>query len=515
MLNLGTKKPGSTIFIPFESFKGSDGSPITLTGLALSDVKVYKNGGTTERASTSGFTLLDTDGTDFDAMVGLHGVSIDLSDNTTAGFWSSGGTYHVAIDAVTVDTVVMRFWAATFEVGYVGAFLNTTIAAITSQTVFTLTVGPAEANALVGREIILHAVGSSVQAFSGVVSAYAVTTKQVTLSAAPPFTIAAGDNVSVMSRASVTVLDLGTSSTLISDFRADFERTGGFLELTKTRVLANLDASISSLNNLSALANLFGPPVLEIPDSGSQLYAFTLVVRDGEGKLVDLDANPTPAATNAAGTDRSANLSAVSHPGTGRYTFTYSVSSAATKESLSISVTGAVSAEARYAVWAGAVVDYDEVTMLAAVKAQTDRLTFTVSGKVDANTTHFGGSAGTFAAGRPEVNVSHQGGQAVNAANGRLEVNLTRVNGNTVDSFFPVNLQLLSIDDDGKVTPVDAEGLGYAAALKLLLAFARGDCESTANSDGTFTLSFKDVAGTGEAFSKVFDPATGTRSEPA
>lgn len=144
---------------------------------------------------------------------------------------------------------------------------------------------------------------------------------------------------------------------------------------TSANVTSILNA-ISGLNNLSALANLYGPPLLEIPDSGDPdaVYAFTLVVRDNEGKLVALDGSPTIAAANAAGTDRSANLSAVNNPATGRYTFTYSVADDAVPESLRITCSGTVSAEARYVEWVGAVVDYDTLTTLLAVKAKTDNL---------------------------------------------------------------------------------------------------------------------------------------------
>ena len=147
----------------------------------------------------------------------------------------------------------------------------------------------------------------------------------------------------------------------------------GLTSLGDTR-LANLDAPISALNNLSALCNLLGPPLLEIPDSGSSVYIFTMAVKDIEGKMVALDGSPTIVATNASGTDRSANLSAVTNPSTGRYTFTYTVTSAATQESLRIVATGAVSSEARYAEWVGVVVDYAAYTMLAAIKAKTDNL---------------------------------------------------------------------------------------------------------------------------------------------
>jgi hypothetical protein len=118
----------------------------------------------------------------------------------------------------------------------------------------------------------------------------------------------------------VTLVDTTTTNT---DMRGNDTAPATPANVTDARD-AVLTA-ITNLNNLSALVNLYGSTVMEIPDSGSTVFAFTLVVRDNEGKLVALDADPTIAAANAAGTDRSANLSAVSNPATGRYTFTYSV----------------------------------------------------------------------------------------------------------------------------------------------------------------------------------------------
>lgn len=141
--------------------------------------------------------------------------------------------------------------------------------------------------------------------------------------------------------------------------------------LTTDSRLNNLDFAISTvnnnilnLNNLSAKMNLFGSPLLEIPESGSTVYAFTLVVKDDEDKLVNLDASPTVTAANASGTNRSGALSAVSNPSTGRYTFTYTVANTHASESLRIAVSGTVSAEARYVEWIGAVVNYDTLTVL-------------------------------------------------------------------------------------------------------------------------------------------------------
>lgn len=194
MIDLGTVRPGSTVRIPFSSFDKDDSSSITMTNFAVGDILVYKDGNTTARASTSGFTAT----TDFSSKTGKHLAIIDLADNTTAGFWNAGSEYLVAIDAVTIDGVTTGGWIARFRIGYAGALLDTTIATLSSQTSFTLTSGPAEDDALNGRAVILHDLANAVQVAQAIVSDYTGSTKTVTLTAAPTFTIAAGDNISIM-----------------------------------------------------------------------------------------------------------------------------------------------------------------------------------------------------------------------------------------------------------------------------------------------------------------------------
>jgi hypothetical protein len=196
MKDFGKVEPGSTIYIEFDSFS-SAGASITLTGLAVTDVEVYKDGSTAQRASDSGYTLLDTDGIDFDGVTGIHGLSINLADNSTAGFWAAGSHYRVVISAVTIDSQTVTFTAATFRIGYEGAILNTTIATLASQTSFTLTSGPAEDDALNGCIVLIHDVASAVQKGFAVISDYTGATKTVTLTAGTTFTAATTDNVSL------------------------------------------------------------------------------------------------------------------------------------------------------------------------------------------------------------------------------------------------------------------------------------------------------------------------------
>lgn len=197
MINFGIVRPGTTLYVPFHTFDSNDPSAsVTLTGLATSDIEIYKDGSTTQRASDAGYTLLDTDGIDFDTITGIHGFSINLADNTTAGFWAAGSQYWVVVSSITVDAATINFIAATFQIGYPDALLNTTIASLSTQTSFTLTAGPAEDDALNGCVCLIHDVASAVQLGFAVVSDYTGASKTVTLTAGTTFTAAATDNIS-------------------------------------------------------------------------------------------------------------------------------------------------------------------------------------------------------------------------------------------------------------------------------------------------------------------------------
>ena len=217
MLNLGKVRPGSTIRIPFNTFDKDDGSSITMTNYAAADILIYKDGNTTERASTVGFTAT----TDFDAKTGKHVAIIDLADNTTANFFAAGSEYLMAIDAVTVDGVITGGWIARFTIGYEGSWFDTTIATLSTQTSFTLTSGPAEDDALNGQWAIIHDIASAVQSARVLISDYVGSTKTVTLAAGATFTVAAGDNISIMGMAPLQPATLGRTVVIDSAGLAD------------------------------------------------------------------------------------------------------------------------------------------------------------------------------------------------------------------------------------------------------------------------------------------------------
>lgn len=198
--DLGWVHPCETLYIPFHTFDSNDPSAsVTISGLATTDIEVYKDGSTTQRASDSGYALLDTDGIDFDSTTGIHGVSIDLSDNTTAGFWAAGSQYWVVIASITVDAATINFLPVTFRIGLPDALLNTTINTYTSTDNFTLNAGSADDDAYNGCRAIAYDVATQHQVQVGVVEDYTGLTKTVNLLADPGiFTMTANDNICIL-----------------------------------------------------------------------------------------------------------------------------------------------------------------------------------------------------------------------------------------------------------------------------------------------------------------------------
>lgn len=108
MIALGDFTTADTIPVGFDTYD-SDGASVTISGLAVTDIEIYKDGSTTQRASDNGYALLDTDGIDFDGAVGLHGFSVNLADNSDAGFYADGSHYWIHVNAITVDSQTVRF----------------------------------------------------------------------------------------------------------------------------------------------------------------------------------------------------------------------------------------------------------------------------------------------------------------------------------------------------------------------------------------------------------------------
>ena len=84
----------------------------SITRATNGTLRIYKNGSTTERSSAAGIT--DTE--DFDTQTGVHHFSIDLSDNTDAGFYAAGNDYFVVLNAATIDGKSINAALACFSI---------------------------------------------------------------------------------------------------------------------------------------------------------------------------------------------------------------------------------------------------------------------------------------------------------------------------------------------------------------------------------------------------------------
>ena len=128
--------------------------------------------------------------------------------------------------------------------------------------------------------------------------------------------------------------DMATVLTRLSSTRA------GYLDNLNVGGLVASAAGIAGITQAQRV-RVMPPPLMERPDSGGAVdYRIWIYVYGPTHTAEDLDASPTVTAENNAGTDRSANLSAVTKPGgtTGQYYVDYSVAVAHAIEGIVIKV---------------------------------------------------------------------------------------------------------------------------------------------------------------------------------
>jgi len=289
MIHLGNVPASSTLYIPFTTYGKSNGESITCSGLAVTDVEIYKNGSTTQRASDAGIALLDTDGIDFDSITGLHGFSIDLSDNTDASFYSVGAWYWVVVSAITVDSQTVTFLAATFRIAPAEAITGHPKTDIGGW----LGTAPATPTVAGVPEVDLTHVNGSV--------ASGVATPDVNVASVDPDAID-GDAIAA---SAVTKVQSGLATA----------------------------AQVSSLQ-VNTRTNIQVPIEIEIPDASTQVWKIRMFLFDSDGNMEAPDSTPTIALTNAAGTDRSSRLSSATVLSTGAYSWDYTATAGDAEEQL-------------------------------------------------------------------------------------------------------------------------------------------------------------------------------------
>lgn len=145
---LGIRSAGSTVCVYVTTHAQTGAAAAPLSAFEVGDFILYKNGSATQRSSTSGWAITSP----FDSIVGLHLLTIDLSDNTDAGFYSSNASYTVVLSPdETVDGLAVVKAVAAFDIGAVqtgdtfarlgapaGASVSADIAAVLTKVRITL-----------------------------------------------------------------------------------------------------------------------------------------------------------------------------------------------------------------------------------------------------------------------------------------------------------------------------------------------------------------------------------------
>ncbi len=108
---LGDYATSSTVQAWLNTFDGN-GASLTSTMTAASNMRVYKDGSTTERASTNGYALTK----DFDSVTGIVYCAVDTSDNTDVGFFAAGHDYAIVIQGATINAQTVSVVLATFSI---------------------------------------------------------------------------------------------------------------------------------------------------------------------------------------------------------------------------------------------------------------------------------------------------------------------------------------------------------------------------------------------------------------
>ena len=106
---LGDFAENATVYLPFNTFTSDDPTAsATITNLADADIKVHKDGSTTEIA-TDGATVT----INFDGVTGNHLIAIDTSVHAD---YSTGSDYLVRIEGTTVDAGTINAFVGSFSI---------------------------------------------------------------------------------------------------------------------------------------------------------------------------------------------------------------------------------------------------------------------------------------------------------------------------------------------------------------------------------------------------------------
>lgn len=291
---LGDFAIGSTIYVYFSTNSGAGGAVAPSDAFENSDVRIYKDGSATQRASVSGVTMTSP----FDSVIGLHLLAIDLSDNDDPGFYAAGSHYTVVlapdetVDGEAVVAVIARF-----------SILGTTA------------LRPTTPGRTLGVESDGHA-HADVKEVEGTdatdaLAAQAQTGSAAALVAYDPPTKAELDAAAALL---ATGADMATVLARLTAARA------GYLDNLNVGGPVASSAEVTAVQNNTRCVRVV-PAAIERPDAGSITIPIEFLLYDSAGNMEAPDAAPTLGVFASDGTDLSARLDSTTMAlvSTGRY----------------------------------------------------------------------------------------------------------------------------------------------------------------------------------------------------
>lgn len=330
---------GDTIYFYFDTYD-SNGASVTMTGLLASDIECYKSGSTTQRTSDNGITLLDTDGIDFDGTTGLHGFSIDTSDNTDAGFWADGNQYLINVNAVTIDSQTVRF-SYLLPLGYLlrptTAGRKLDVSSGGEAGVDWANVGsPTTTQNLSGTTVKTATdVEDDTQDIQDRLPAALTANGNLKASFVELITTALTEGATGRLKAALTTLLDVVSPVFTAESVNLTSARAGYLDNLNIGGNVASSAEATAIQNNTRVVRVV-PDNIELPASSTRDYRIELLLYDETGNMEAPDSAPTIALVNQSGTDRSSRLDSTTMTlvSTGRYRAVYTSTAGDTKEQL-------------------------------------------------------------------------------------------------------------------------------------------------------------------------------------
>lgn len=275
---LGDFAVGQEVYVWFNTFDSNDPSAsVTMTTFVDTDVHIHKDDSLTQRNDAAGVAV----DVDVDGIAGVHKITIQTADNTVADFYEAGHDYAVRIEGATVDGALINPIVGMFSLAnrrVAGEMCRSSIEAVTSQTVFTLTTGEASGDDDTYNfcTIIVTDQVTRIQKAIGFISDYTGSTRTVTLIADPGiFTMAVADSVEILATsafanmAAWNAIPLATTNPL-PNAASD---AGGGLPISDAGGL-DLDAMNTNVNDIETDTADMQPRVVAIEvDTGTTLQA--------------------------------------------------------------------------------------------------------------------------------------------------------------------------------------------------------------------------------------------------